>query len=97
MSIITTVYIKPSCVQCNSTCDALDAFIKGKYRIVDVSQDPGAVQYLRSLGLLQVPAIVLSDKDGGHVALDDGTDKGVSCWSGFRPDQIALLKRQLVA
>lgn len=66
-----TVYTKPSCVQCNATYRALDK--KGiAYESVDMSQDPQALERVRSLGYLQAPVVVT---DGGH-------------WSGFRPDKI---------
>lgn len=66
-----TVYTKPACVQCNATYRALDK--KGiTYQSVDMSQDPEAVDRVRSLGYMQAP-VVVTEKD--H-------------WSGFRPDKI---------
>lgn len=66
-----TVYTKPACVQCNATYRALDK--KGiAYQSVDISQDPAALERVRSLGYMQAP-VVITDKD--H-------------WSGFRPDKI---------
>jgi glutaredoxin-like protein NrdH len=66
-----TVYTKPACVQCNATYRALDK--KGiTYQSVDISQDPAALERLRSMGYMQAP-VVITDKD--H-------------WSGFRPDKI---------
>jgi glutaredoxin-like protein NrdH len=66
-----TVYTKPACVQCNATYRALDK--KGiTYQTVDISQDPAALERLRSMGYMQAP-VVITDKD--H-------------WSGFRPDKI---------
>ena len=52
-----TVYTKPSCVQCNATCRALDK--KGmEYRKVDISTDAKALDYVRSLGYMQAPVVV---------------------------------------
>ncbi|GAB3522603.1 glutaredoxin-like protein NrdH [Arthrobacter monumenti] len=66
-----TVYTKPACVQCNATYRALDK--KGiTYQSVDMSQDPEALDRVRSLGYMQAP-VVITEKD--H-------------WSGFRPDKI---------
>lgn len=66
-----TVYTKPACVQCNATYRALDK--KGiTYRSVDISQDPAALERVRSLGYMQAP-VVITEQD--H-------------WSGFRPDKI---------
>lgn len=66
-----TVYTKPACVQCNATYRALDK--KGiAYQSVDISQDPAALERVRSLGYMQAP-VVITDQD--H-------------WSGFRPDKI---------
>ena len=45
-----TVYTKPACVQCNATYRALDK--KGiAYEVVDMSQDPAALERVRALGL----------------------------------------------
>ena len=66
-----TVYTKPSCVQCTATYRALDS--KGiEYEVLDLSQDPAALEQVKALGYLQAP-VVITDED--H-------------WSGFRPDKI---------
>ncbi|WP_295016067.1 glutaredoxin-like protein NrdH [uncultured Micrococcus sp.] len=69
-----TVYTKPACVQCNATYRALDK--KGiAYDVVDMSQDPEALERVRGLGFMQAPVVVTE------------TDS----WSGFRPDKINAL------
>lgn len=74
-----TVYTKPSCVQCGATYRALDA--KGiDYDVLDLSEDPAALERVKSLGYLQAP-VVVTDQD--H-------------WSGFRPDKIDELAARLV-
>jgi len=74
----TTVYTKPSCVQCNATYRALDS--KGiEYDIVDLSEDPTALETVKGLGYLQAPVVVTDDEH----------------WSGFRPDKIAALADRL--
>jgi glutaredoxin-like protein NrdH len=74
-----TVYTKPACVQCNATYRALDK--KGiAYQSVDISQDPAALERVRSLGYMQAP-VVITDQD--H-------------WSGFRPDKINELAQESV-
>lgn len=74
-----TLFTKPSCVQCNATYRALDA--KGiDYDVVDLSEDPVALERVKSLGYLQAP-VVVTDED--H-------------WSGFRPDKIDELAQRLV-
>ena len=66
-----TVYTKPACVQCTATYRALDS--KGiEYEVLDLSQDPAALEQVKALGYLQAP-VVITDED--H-------------WSGFRPDKI---------
>lgn len=66
-----TVYSKPSCVQCTATYRALDA--KGlKYDVVDISEDPAALEHVKSLGYMQAPVVTVGDEH----------------WSGFRPDKI---------
>lgn len=73
-----TVYTKPSCVQCNATYRALDA--KGiEYEILDLSEDPAALEHVKSLGYMSAP-VVVTDED--H-------------WSGFRPDKIGELAARL--
>ncbi|EMY35291.1 glutaredoxin [Arthrobacter crystallopoietes BAB-32] len=69
-----TVYTKPACVQCNATYRALDK--KGiAYQSVDLSQDPAALERVRSLGYMQAPVVVTEQEH----------------WSGFRPDKIEAL------
>lgn len=73
-----TVYTKPSCVQCTATYRALDS--KGiAYEVVDLSQDPNALEEVKALGYMQAP-VVVTDED--H-------------WSGFRPDMIDELATRL--
>lgn len=70
---MVTIYSKPACVQCNATYRALDK--RGiEYKVVDISQDPDALEYVRSLGYMQAPVVVT--EEGEH-------------WSGFHPDRIA--------
>ena len=73
-----TVYTKPACVQCTATYRALDS--KGiDYEVLDLSQDPAALEQVKALGYLQAP-VVITDED--H-------------WSGFRPDKIDELASRL--
>lgn len=74
----TTVYTKPSCVQCNATYRALDS--QGiEYDIVDLTEDPAALEIVKQLGHLQAPVVVTDDEN----------------WSGFRPDKISALAARL--
>ena len=60
MSFTVTVYSKPSCVQCNATYRALDN--KGiNYRVIDVSADDEAAEYVKGLGYMQAPVVVTDD------------------------------------
>src|SRR5688500_14184539 len=78
ITMTITVYTKPACVQCNATYRALDS--KGiEYEVLDVSQDPAALEQVKALGYLQAP-VVITDED--H-------------WSGFRPDKIDELATRL--
>jgi glutaredoxin-like protein NrdH len=57
----TTVYTKPSCVQCTATYRAL--YAKGiEYEIHDLSQDVDALEQVKALGYLQAP-VVITDED----------------------------------
>ncbi|MEU4315581.1 glutaredoxin-like protein NrdH [Nocardia sp. NPDC024068] len=69
-----TVYTKPACVQCNATYKALDK-AEVEYRVVDISEDAEARDYVMALGYLQAPVVVNGDEH----------------WSGFRPDRIKAL------
>ncbi|ACV09396.1 glutaredoxin-like protein NrdH [Jonesia denitrificans] len=69
-----TVYSKPSCVQCDATYRALDK--KGvEYTVIDLTQDPEAMDMVRQLGYMQAPVVMAGDEH----------------WAGFRPDRIAAL------
>ena len=69
-----TVYTKPACVQCNATYKALDK-AGLDYKVVDISEDPEARDYVMGLGYLQAPVVVA----------------GQQHWSGFRPDYVKSL------
>jgi glutaredoxin-like protein NrdH len=75
-----TVYTKPACVQCNATCKALDK-AGLDYRLVDITDDAAARDYVMSLGYLQAPVVVA----------------GAEHWSGFRPDAIKALTATVAA
>ncbi len=75
-----TVYSKPQCVQCDATYRALTK--KGiEYTVVDLTQDPTAMEMVRELGHMQAPVVVAGDEH----------------WSGFRPDNIARLAATVAA
>ena len=77
-NMATTVYTKPSCVQCHATYRALDS--QGiEYNIVDISEDPAALEAVKEMGYLQAPVVVTDDEH----------------WSGFRPDKISALASRL--
>ena len=69
-----TVYTKPACVQCNATYKALDK-AGLEYRVVDITEDSDARDFVMALGYLQAPVVVAGD---AH-------------WSGFRPDRVKAL------
>ncbi len=73
-TVDVTVYSKPACVQCDATYRALDKHGIA-YDVVDLTQDPTALELVRSLGYLQAPVVIA----------------GNTHWSGFRPDQITAL------
>lgn len=69
-----TVYSKPACVQCTATTRALDR--RGlNYRVVDLTQDIGAMETVAAMGYRQAPVVVA----------------GEAHWAGFRPDMIGQL------
>lgn len=73
------VYSKPRCVKCDWTYRQLDA--KGiPYRVVDLTEEPDALEYVKELGYLEAPVVVVDDQD--H-------------WSGFRPDHIERISAHM--
>lgn len=71
-----TVYSQPGCVQCNATYRALDA--KGlEYKVVDVTLDAEAHEFILGLNHLRVPVVVV--REDGEVS---------DHWSGFNPDKL---------
>lgn len=70
------IYTKNNCVQCTATKNAMD--MQGiNYQLVNLDQEPAAIETLKSLGYRQVP-VVMAEED--H-------------WSGFRPDKISALRQ----
>ena len=69
-----TVYTKPACVQCNMTYRALDK-LGVEYNTVDITEDPAALELIKSMGYLQAPVVIA----------------GENHWSGFQPDKINAL------
>jgi len=69
-----TVYSKPACAQCTATYRELER--RGlEYRVIDLSEDKSALEYVASLGYRQAPIVVTESEH----------------WAGFRPDKINLL------
>ena len=72
-----TVYSKPDCVQCDRTKFLMDR--EGIERTtIDVTQDAESLAYIKGLGYLSAPVVVIKD-DNGEVT---------NHWYGFRPDLI---------
>lgn len=68
------VHSTPSCFQCKMTKRRLDE--KGiEYREVDLSQDPVAMERVKSLGYSSAPVVFAGDDH----------------WSGFIPEKIDAL------
>ncbi|SIS23129.1 glutaredoxin-like protein NrdH [Williamsia sterculiae] len=66
-----TVYTSPACVQCGATKRALDK-LGADYTVVDLSEDSDALDYVKALGHLQAPVVVIGDEH----------------FEGFRPDRL---------
>lgn len=72
MTDIVTLYSKPGCVQCRST----EREFKKEgvhYNYVDLSEQPEALEHIKSLGYLAAPVVFIDEQ---------------THWSGFRPDKI---------
>ncbi|RJU01998.1 NrdH-redoxin [Arthrobacter frigidicola] len=70
-----TVYSKKPCVQCDATFRSLDKK-DVTYTVVDIGTDTTALNYVRSLGHMQAPVVVV----------ETGTEP--VHWSGFNPHLI---------
>ena len=69
-----TVYTLPACVQCDSTKRMLQRN-QIEYEEVDMSQDPVALDMVKTLGYTAAPVVVSGDEH----------------WSGFRMDRIQAI------
>ena len=69
-----TVYTLPACVQCDSTKRMMQRN-QIEYEEVDMSQDPVALDMVKTLGYTAAPVVV----------------SGEDHWSGFRMDRIQSL------
>ncbi|XBH22947.1 RNase H family protein [Jonesiaceae bacterium BS-20] len=81
---VITVYSKTPCVQCDATYRAMDA--KGmEYNVVDITKDDKAMAMVQERGFQSAPVVIAQDEATGLEM----------AWSGFRPDAIADLEKQL--
>ena len=69
-----TVYTKPSCQACKATYRQLEK-VGVDYRVVDITEDQEAMEYVQSLGYKAAPVVVA----------------GEDSWDGYRPDRIQKL------
>lgn len=58
---MTTVYTKPSCVQCEMTKRMMDK-IGVEYTTIDITQDPAALDMIMNMGFSSAP-VVISGED----------------------------------
>jgi glutaredoxin-like protein NrdH len=58
---MTTVYTKPSCVQCDMTKKMLDK-IGVDYNTVDITEDSAAMEMVLGMGFRSAP-VVITDND----------------------------------
>lgn len=56
---MTTVYVKPACVQCDMTKRFLDKN-NIPYETVDITQDPAALSMVIDLGFSSAPVVITS-------------------------------------
>ena len=73
--VAVIVYEKPQCVQCTPTKQLLDR-ARIAYARVDVTEDPEALDFIKSLGYMAAPVVWVS------------TTEGEITWSGLQPDLI---------
>lgn len=71
-----TVYTRPNCQPCKATKRKLEQ-LQAEYTLIDVTEDPDALDLIKGLGYLQAPVVVA--RIGGEEVH----------WGGFSPDNIA--------
>lgn len=76
--MLIKVYSKPHCAQCDATKKILTEY-GINFSVIDVTDNPEAVEELSSLGYKQVPVVVAGDNH----------------WSGFRIEKLAGLRNIL--
>jgi glutaredoxin-like protein NrdH len=57
---MTTVYTKPSCVQCDMTKRMLDK-IGVEYSTVDITEDSDALEMILGMGFQSAPVVISGD------------------------------------
>ncbi len=81
---ITVLHKGLPSVQCNATYRALDA--KGiEYEILDLSEDPTALEQVKALGYMQAPVVVTGR--GSLVGLPSRQDRRARLLSGVTPHE----------
>lgn len=78
--VTIVVYTQPNCMQCKMTYRELDNHGL-PYKVVDLSEDPDALQMVKGLGYRTAPVVKVGDDH----------------WGGFRPDRISAVKARLIA
>ncbi|PSS43612.1 NrdH-redoxin [Arthrobacter woluwensis] len=73
--VAVVIYEKPNCVQCTQTKRLLtrEGIVYGR---VDLTQDPEALEFVKSLGHLAAPVVYVSAPQKDYD------------WAGFRPDLV---------
>jgi glutaredoxin-like protein NrdH len=56
-----TLYSQPQCFKCDATKRYLDKE-NIDYQVIDVTQDPSAMQHIKKLGYLMTPVVQVGDK-----------------------------------
>ena len=54
---MTTIYTKPSCVQCDMTKRYMDR-IGVEYTTVDITEDPAALEMILGMGFQSAPVVI---------------------------------------
>lgn len=75
-----TVYTKNGCMPCKMTLKKMEKAGIKPDNVINMDETPEAVDYIKSLGYMQAPVVVVSETE--H-------------WSGLRPDRIEQLKASL--
>jgi glutaredoxin-like protein NrdH len=79
--VIVTVYSKPKCTACDATKRLLTK-LQIPHSVIDITEDPNALAYVKSLGYLGAPVVIAE------------APSGVQHWAEYREGRIRAIAQE---